>query len=244
MARGILKVLRLARGLIYVEDQYLWSRSAVAGFCQALQAEPGLLLVAVLSHYPDQDGRFSTAPNLVGRYDAMRALKAAGGRRVAVYGLESPAGRPVYVHAKVCIVDDKWAKVGSDNINRRSWTHDSELACAVMDELPDGATSFEDGQSFAQDLRLELAREHLDRAAGDHEDLRDPRGFFEAFASSAAALEGWYAARRQGPRPSGRLRPIPLPCLSRWSRAWSTPIYRTIYDPDGRPRSWRRQGRF
>ena len=43
-----------------------------------------------------------------------------------------------------------------------------------MDELPDGATSFEDGQSFAQDLRLELAREHLDRAAGDHEDLRGP----------------------------------------------------------------------
>jgi hypothetical protein len=135
-------------------------------------------------------------------------------------------------------------KVGSDNINRRSWTHDSELACAVINEAPDGVTSFEGGGSFAQDLRLELGREHLDRSAGDDEDLRDPQAFFEAFASSAAALEGWHAADQQGPRPSGRLRPIPLPSLSRWSRAWSSPVYRTIFDPDGRPRSWRRHGRY
>ena len=43
-------------------------------------------------------------------------------------------GTPIYVHAKVCIVDDVWMMVGSDNMNRRSWTHDSELSCAVLDD--------------------------------------------------------------------------------------------------------------
>ena len=136
MARGITKALGRARRLVYVEDQYLWSRQAVAAYCRALEAEPELLLVAVVSPYPDQDGRLSTAPNLIGRLDAMNALDAAGGERVAIYGLENRAGVPIYVHAKLCIIDDEWAKVGSDNINRRSWTHDSELACAVVDESP------------------------------------------------------------------------------------------------------------
>ena len=41
--------------------------------------------------------------------------------------------RPDYVHAKICVVDDVWATVGSNNFNTRSWTHDSELAAAILD---------------------------------------------------------------------------------------------------------------
>jgi phosphatidylserine/phosphatidylglycerophosphate/cardiolipin synthase-like enzyme len=243
VARGITKALRRGRRLVYVEDQYLWSRPAVAAFCQALAAEPELLLVAVVSPYPDQDGHLSTAPNLIGRLDAMRALDAAGEKRVAVYGLENHAGVPIYVHAKLCIIDDEWVKAGSDNINRRSWTHDSELACAVVDESPSGRPDDGEG-SFARDLRLRLAREHLDRVAGDDGDLSDPRSFFDAFAAAAARLEAWHRDGRPGPRPPGRLRPVPQPGLSRWDRLWSTPLYRIVYDPDGRPRSWRKASRY
>ena len=53
------------------------------------------------------------------------------GRRVGVYGIENAAGTPIYVHSKVCVVDDEWTSVGSDNFNRRSWTHDSEVSAAV-----------------------------------------------------------------------------------------------------------------
>ena len=133
MARGIIKALGRARRLIYIEDQYLWAPEVAAQFCAALEAQPGLLLIAVLPLYPDQDGRFSRAPNLVGRYEALRMLQRAGRGRVAIYGLENHEGTPVYVHAKVRVIDDKWATVGSDNLNRRSWTHDSELSCAVVD---------------------------------------------------------------------------------------------------------------
>ena len=72
-------------------------------------------------------------PNLLGRAAALEMLQRAGGDRVGVYFLENEAGTPIYVHAKVCVVDDTWAIVGSDNFNRRSWTHDSELSCAVID---------------------------------------------------------------------------------------------------------------
>ena len=41
------------------------------------------------------------------------------------------------MHAKVCIVDDVWITCGSDNLNRRSWTHDSEISCAVVDSTRD-----------------------------------------------------------------------------------------------------------
>ena len=71
---------------------------------------------------------------MVGREQAIELCRKAAPDRVHVFDVENHAGTPVYVHAKVCVVDDVWASVGSDNFNRRSWTHDSELSCAVLDD--------------------------------------------------------------------------------------------------------------
>jgi phosphatidylserine/phosphatidylglycerophosphate/cardiolipin synthase-like enzyme len=142
-------------------------------------------------------------------------------------------------------VDDVWASVGSDNINRRSWTHDSELACAVIDDVldqrqPDVLDSVGSGaRVFARDLRLRLAAEHLDRGAEQVADLCDPAAAFTAFADAAQALQGWHDHGRQGTRPPGRLRPYPTIELAPATVAWATPLYRTLYDPDGRPRKHR-----
>jgi phosphatidylserine/phosphatidylglycerophosphate/cardiolipin synthase-like enzyme len=250
VARGYTKVVARAHRLIYVEDQYLWSAGIVGCFADALAADPQLHLIAVIPHHPDQDGRLSLPLNLVGRQQALARLYAAGGERVAVYGIENHAGTPVYVHAKVCVIDDVWASVGSDNVNRRSWTHDSELSCAVVDTVADEREPrvldrFGDAaRAFARNLRLELAREHLDRELGDDADLLDPLGAFNAFARSAAALQQWVDGGRSGPRPPGRLRPYATPRLSRATRAWGTPLYRILLDPDGRPRRLRRSRTF
>ena len=247
VARGYSKALHRARRLVYLEDQYLWSVEVATTFAEALRARPELLLIAVLPHHPDQDGRTSLPPNLVGRQRALALIRAAGGDRVAVYGPENHAGTPVYVHAKVCVVDDVWASVGSDNVNRRSWTHDSELSAAVLDETVDDRPPrpAEDApRRYARDLRLALAREHLDRADGDDGDLLDPGSAFDAFRRAAAALQDWHDRGRSGPRPPGRLRPLADQPLSRLTRLWATPLYHAVYDPDGRPRPLRRRRAF
>ena len=127
-----------------------------------------------------------------------------------MFDVENHAGTPVYVHAKVCVVDDIWASVGSDNFNRRSWTHDSELSSAVLDttrdprEPQDPAGTGEGARVFARDLRLALAREHLDLADDGSEDdaVLDPARFVDDPEPSARprSTRGTRAAGR-GPAP-------------------------------------------
>ncbi len=244
IARAYLKVLPRAQSLIYLEDQYLWSSTVADVLAKALAANPALHLIAVLPRYPDQDGKLSLPPNLLGRATALTALRAAGGDRVAVYSPENVAGTPIYVHAKVCVIDDTWAIVGSDNFNRRSWTHDSELSCAVIDEAgAAGNAAVRTGAGpFPRALRIALAREHLGAAAESAQDCG--AGTFAAFRRAAQALDDWHAGGRRGPRPPGQLRGYAAPHLSAWTRTWASVPYRLIYDPDGRPLSWRRAGRF
>jgi phosphatidylserine/phosphatidylglycerophosphate/cardiolipin synthase-like enzyme len=221
VARGYTKAFANARRLIYLEDQYLWSAEVCALLVATMRRAPDLRLVAVLPHQPDQDGAVSRAPNLVSRAVLDDDLRAPAPGRVGVYGIENAAGTPVYVHAKVCVVDDEWATVGSDNFNRRSWTHDSELSAAVAHH------------GFARGLRQALAREHLDSegelALDDH---------FDAYAASADALASWRKVAGHATaadRPPGRLRPLDDPEQSRITRVWADPLYRLVYDPDGRP---------
>ena len=250
IARAYRKALARARCLIYLEDQYLWSRPVADMIASALRDKPDLHVIAVVPRYPDKDGPITGVPPLLAQYDVVRACAAAGGERFAAYDLENRQGTPVYVHAKVVVVDDVWAMVGSDNLNRRSWSHDSELSIAVLDsELdarePCDPAGLGDGtRAFARDLRLRLWREHLDRDAEDTADLLDPREAFAAFRRQAETLAGWHAGGRSGPRPPGRVLPHQHGTLTAAERLWAAPLYRMIYDPDGRPWRDRLRGRL
>ena len=246
VARGYTKAIKRARRLIYLEDQYLWSKEVAQLFADALRQNHDLHLIAVVPRYPDVDGRFALPPNQVGREQAVALCAKAAPDRVHVFDVENHQGNPVYVHAKVCVVDDVWVSVGSDNFNRRSWTHDSELSCAVLDETVDGRAPADpagmgDGaRQFARELRLALLREHLD--SDDDEDLLDPDAAVRRVTAAANALRDWHRGGRRGPRPPGRRVPHETGRLPWHQRLWAVPAYRLIYDPDGRPWRARRAG--
>jgi phosphatidylserine/phosphatidylglycerophosphate/cardiolipin synthase-like enzyme len=249
IARAYLKAVRRARRLIYIEDQFLWSDEVMASFADALKSSPQLQIIAVVPRFFDQGGIFKW-PSQVGREQAMKALLEAGGDRVGIFDVENSEGTPVYVHAKVCVIDDVWAAVGSDNFNRRSWTHDSEISCAVLDERldtrePRDPAGLGDGaRHFARDLRLRLWREHLDRADGEDADLLDPVLAVQRFRDAAEALERWHRGGKLGERPAGRLRPHPRFRPPRSTLLWAEPLYRAVYDPDARPGAIRKAGEW
>jgi phosphatidylserine/phosphatidylglycerophosphate/cardiolipin synthase-like enzyme len=240
IARAYLKAIQRARRLVYVEDQYLWSRDVARALGDALRAHPDLHVVAVVPRFPDVDGSLSGPPNRIGQLDAIGHLRDAGGDRFAVYDLEVD-GRPIYVHAKICIVDDVWMIVGSDNFNRRSWSHDSEISCAVLDstldprEPHDPAELGDGARVLPRTTRLDLWAEHLQRA-----DVPvDPADGSAALRDSAAALDAWHASGGEGVRPPGRLRAHQTEPVPAGRRLWARLGYHLVNDPDGRPLSLR-----
>jgi phosphatidylserine/phosphatidylglycerophosphate/cardiolipin synthase-like enzyme len=233
IARAYIKAFNNAARFVYLEDQYLWSLDATRALCAALQGNPRLRCVIVIPRYPDPAGILGSASRFA-RWRVERALLRAGGQRVAIFDLENDGNTPIYVHAKVCIVDDMWMTVGSDNLNRRSWTHDSEICCAVMDT---------DGE-LPRQTRVRLAREHLDVDPANEPDLGHPDAWFAALVQSARTLDRWHASSRHGTRPRGRLRMHPRDQVPRWTRPLLHLIHATLLDPDGRPRDLRLLRRY
>jgi phosphatidylserine/phosphatidylglycerophosphate/cardiolipin synthase-like enzyme len=219
IAHAYRKVFARAQCLVYLEDQYLWSRPVARIIASALRDKPGLHVIAVVPRYPDSDGPITRMPGVLGQHEVIRACAGAGGERFAVYDLENHQGTPVYVHAKVVVVDDVWAMIGSDNLNRRSWSHDSELSIGVLDskldarEPRDPAGLGDGARTFARDLRLRLWREHLDRRADDVDDLLHPQEAFAAFRHQARQLAAWHKAGSSGWRPPDRCCRIIAPLL-------------------------------
>lgn len=247
IAHAYEKAYSRAQKLIYVEDQYFWSEEIASLLARTLSDTPDLRMIVVLPRYFEQGGS-SEPPPRHGQSRAIDIVKEGGGDRVGFFDIENEAGTPIYVHAKVCVIDDVWAEVGSDNINLRSWTHDSELSCTVLDatkderEPTDPAGLGDGARTFARNLRLQLWKEHLQ--TDSEEGLLDPHEAFDTWCEAANRLDGWHASGKRGPRPPGRVRNHHpghnKPLVDKWARQ----AYRYLLDPDGRPRALRGTGRF
>ncbi|WP_349898252.1 phospholipase D family protein [Parafrigoribacterium soli] len=249
VARAYAKAFARARSLIYIEDQYLWSTEVAAALAAALERNPELRVIAVVPRYPASDGPLAGAPSRIGQLRAIAMLRRVASDRIGVFDLENDTGTPICVHAKICIVDDTWATCGSDNFNRRSWTTDSELTCAVIDTTADGRepSGIEPRSDVARrpprDLRLQLWAEHLALDPSDPR-LHDEGAGLDLWNAAADALDHWHETDRHTPRPAGRVRhhnPEPVSALQ---RLWAVPSSRLVLDPDGRPRALRGTAQF
>lgn len=191
-----LRAIAQARSFIYIENQYLWpevylgldslrwgERSPEAmAVLEAMGAalDRGVSLAFVLPDHPNCGRRFSDGGIA---WLKQRSPKALDAGRLSVFTLgadeRDPSGRiayrPVYVHAKVAIIDDAWWTAGSANLNSRGLHSDAEINVSVQDV------------ATARDLRLRLWSEHLQPSAAERAMLAEPHVGLEAMRASALA---------------------------------------------------------
>jgi phosphatidylserine/phosphatidylglycerophosphate/cardiolipin synthase-like enzyme len=148
------RALRSARQFVYLESQFLWSPQIVEILARKLRDPPdqSFRAVVLLPARPkngadDTRGQLATlvrADNGAGRFLATTISARTGG-----------LSGPLYVHAKVGIVDDEWLTVGSANLNEHSFFNDTEMNIITCEP------------AAARVTRLRLWSEHLERSIGE-----------------------------------------------------------------------------
>lgn len=140
-----------AKKRIYIENQYLTSRELGEALARRLEEPDGPEVIVVGPRQPA--GWVEEVTVGVLRWRVVDSLRAADRhhRLRIVYPMASvSADVDVYVHAKLMIVDDRWVRIGSSNISRRSMTLDTEVDVTVeVDEV------------VGRELQVRLVAEHL-----------------------------------------------------------------------------------
>ena len=147
------RALRSAERLIYLENQFLWSPEIVEILRDKLVHPPSddFRLLVVLPAKPNNG-----ADDTRGALAELIEADARAGRFLACT-LVARAARlndPVYVHAKIGIVDDEWLTVGSANLNDHSLFNDTEMNIVTHNS------------TIARQTRLRLWAEHLELPIG------------------------------------------------------------------------------
>src|SRR6266567_4370502 len=136
----------------YLENQYFWLRAytgvdvPLAGSDSPEMEENirrlgealrrGAIVAIVLPDHPNVGRAFSDAGLARLQSEAPEAV-AQGRLQVFCLGTSGRQAdgehyRPIYVHAKVAIIDDIWSTVGSGNLNNRGMRDDTEMNVAVL----------------------------------------------------------------------------------------------------------------
>ena len=171
--------IRQARRYIYIEDQYFYAFHSPPGF----EAPAGKLRDSDLTYQLGEALKRGVdlvvmVPSRHGSRNPSNRFQLYSRRRTADYlrrvsASSSQAGRFVVcylvagkvdpvIHAKLMLVDDEFALIGSANVCQRSMTSDAEVQLGILDA----------DNRFTRNLRLALWQEHLDLA--DPESILDP----------------------------------------------------------------------
>ena len=121
-----------AQRLIYLENQFLWSPEIVAVLVDKLRRPPDdrFRLVVLLPAKPN-NGNDDTRGQLGAPRRGRRRRRPLP--RLHALPVRRRARRPVYVHAKIGIVDDAWLTLGSANLNEHSLFNDTEMNLVTHD---------------------------------------------------------------------------------------------------------------
>jgi phosphatidylserine/phosphatidylglycerophosphate/cardiolipin synthase-like enzyme/peptidoglycan hydrolase-like protein with peptidoglycan-binding domain len=157
--QGYLKAIARAQRYIYIEDQYLVFDEIAQALERALTRIEKLIIVVPKENDNPVIPIVCNVKSTFNWHQAnfLRIVRLRYPNKVHVYHPVQPSGgEPIYVHAKMMIIDDIYAVIGSVNMGRRSMTYDTEIAVAVIDDHIESGVC-----RFAHDLRLNLWSEHL-----------------------------------------------------------------------------------
>ena len=206
-----LRGLRAAQRFVYLENQFLWSPEILAVLRDKLARPPTpeFRLVLVLPAKPDNG-----ADDTRGQLGTLVQADGDGGRLLActLYAIGSEKDWPVYVHAKVGIVDDAWMTIGSANLNEHSLFNDTEMNLVTRDA------------GLARQTRVRLWAEHLQRPVD--EVAGDPAAVIDRVWKPIAHEQA--ERRKRGERATHRL--SMLPGISRRSRLLLGPLQGLVVD--------------
>ena len=154
--------IRTAKKFIYVEDQYFWSKPAAEELAAAM---PNIQFLIVMVTSDDADpSSTSLRRSCVDRL--FEKIKSEDDKqKVGIYNRKEQFER--YIHAKMLVIDDELAIIGSANMNNRGYTHDSEVIGAITDPNwdekhgPRGGHWYRMELNLAHKLRVQLWAEHL-----------------------------------------------------------------------------------
>lgn len=146
-----------AQRSLYIENQYLTVSEIVACLHRALQR--GVEVVLLMPAEPDSVARY-VAQDPHAYFESWAALGAYENFTLAgIAGLNAEGRRtPVYVHAKLMLVDDVWATIGSCNLHRFSLFGNGEMNATFW------------SLETVRALRYELFQEHLDQDTSHMDD--------------------------------------------------------------------------
>jgi phosphatidylserine/phosphatidylglycerophosphate/cardiolipin synthase-like enzyme len=204
------RALRAARSFIYLENQFLWSPEITALLAEKLRDPPTdrfrLLLVLPSKPNTGSDDTRGALSELVDADDCCGRFLAC-----TLYAHEGAFFDPIYVHAKVGIVDDDWLTIGSANLNDHSLLNDTELNVVTRGAI-------------AAHTRRRLWAEHLELPETDLAD--DPTTVIDELWKPISAHQ--LELLKAGRPPTHRL--VRLPHVSRTSERLLGPLQGLLVD--------------
>jgi len=150
-----LSLIKRAKRFIYAESQYFASRKISEAIAERMAEEDPPEIVLVNPEFAD--GWLEQQAMDTARARLIKAIGKVDTRnRFRIYIPRTAGGGPIYVHAKLLIVDDEILKLGSANMNNRSLGLDSEADLTLDTARPGN----EDEVEKIRRLRYSLLAEH------------------------------------------------------------------------------------
>lgn len=145
-----------AKRWVYAESQYFASRKVAEAIAKRLAEPDGPEFVIV--HPTSAEGWLEPVAMDSARARLVEALHERDPYgRLRLYHPYTAGGEPIYVHAKVTVIDDDVLRVGSSNFNNRSLRLDTE--CDIVIDVARSANA-DEFQTIAG-IRNSLLAEHL-----------------------------------------------------------------------------------